>query len=93
MKYPHKVKIGGVYYEANVEIGDVKTTPAKEETPKVVIEEKTTEVEEKPQYTKTEINRLSTAKLQELAKELGIDGADEMSGAQLKKIIPDKLGI
>lgn len=39
------------------------------------------------QYTKTEINRMSTAELQTLAIENGIDGADEMTGADLKKVL------
>ena len=39
------------------------------------------------QYTKTEINRMSTAELQSLAIENGIDGAYEMTGADLKKVL------
>ena len=37
--------------------------------------------------SKTEINRMTTAELQELAKELEVDGADEMSGNQIKKML------
>ena len=36
---------------------------------------------------KTEINRMSTAELKSLAIENGIDGADEMTGAELKKVL------
>ena len=42
------------------------------------------------QYTKTEINRMSTTELQSLALENGIDGADEMTGAELKKVLVEK---
>ena len=42
------------------------------------------------QYTKTEINRMSTAELQELALENNVDGADEMTGAELKKVLIEK---
>ena len=45
------------------------------------------------QYTKTEINRMSTAELQKLALENGIDGADEMTGAELKKVLIEKFGL
>lgn len=45
------------------------------------------------QYTKTEINRMSTAELQELALENGIGGADEMTGAELKKVLIEKFGL
>ena len=42
------------------------------------------------QYTKTEINRMSTAELQTLALENDVDGADEMTGAELKKVLIEK---
>lgn len=42
------------------------------------------------QYTKTEINRMSTAELQELALENDIDGAEQMTGAELKKVLIEK---
>ena len=45
------------------------------------------------QYTKTEINRMSTAELQELALENDIDGAEQMTGAELKKVLIEKFGL
>ena len=45
------------------------------------------------QYTKTEINRMSTAELQALALENGIDGADGMTGADLKKVLIEHFGL
>ena len=45
------------------------------------------------QYTKTEINRMSTAELQTLALENGIDGSNEMTGAELKKILIEHFGL
>ena len=42
------------------------------------------------QYTKTEINRMSTAELQTLALENNIDGAEQMTGAELKKVLIEK---
>ena len=45
------------------------------------------------QYTKTEINRMSTAELQTLALENNVDGADEMTGAELKKVLIEKFGL
>ena len=42
-------------------------------------------------YTKTEINRMSTADLKELAKENGID--DELTGAEIKKALIAKFGL
>ena len=45
------------------------------------------------QYTKTEINRMTTAELQTLALENGVDGSDEMTGAELKKVLIEKFGL
>lgn len=50
-------------------------------------------VPDKKKYTKTEINRLSTSELRELAKENGIDNADENTGAELKKMLIEKFGL
>ena len=45
------------------------------------------------QYTKTEINRMSTAELQVLAIENGINGAEGMTGADLKKVLIEHFGL
>ena len=45
------------------------------------------------QYTKTEINRMATAELQTLALENDIDGAEQMTGAELKKVLIEKFGL
>lgn len=44
-------------------------------------------------YTKTEINRLSTAELRKLAKENGIYSADEITGSELKKMLIEKFNL
>lgn len=51
------------------------------------IKEESTEVK----YTKTEINRMSTANLKKLAKENGID--DGLSGTEIKKALIKKFGL
>ncbi len=47
------------------------------------------EFEERPQttYTKTDINRMTTAELQQLASSIGIENAHAKSGEKLKKIL------
>lgn len=44
-------------------------------------------------YTKTDINRMSTADLQKLAGEKGIGNADSFSGADLKKMLIDLMNL
>lgn len=71
------MKINGKWYKAGEEISLAEP-----------------QTEAKPnQYTKTEINRMSTAELQSLALENNIDGADEMTGAELKKVLIEKFGL
>lgn len=49
--------------------------------------------EEPKSYTKTEINRMSTAELRTFATEQGIDGAKDMTGSELKRVLVQKLGL
>ena len=62
-----------------------KTAHAK---PFVEIKEEVTE--EKAVYTKTEINRMPITDLKELASKKGIENAEELTGAELKKILIEK---
>ena len=73
MKYDHKVKYKGVWYEPFTDIPEI---------PKSNI---------MGDYTKTEINRMTTAKLQALAIKIGVENATEITGTELKKIIAEKL--
>ncbi len=45
------------------------------------------------QYTKSDIQRMSTADLQNLAAEEGIENAFETSGNELKKILVEHFGL
>lgn len=44
-------------------------------------------------YTKTEINRMSTADLKKLASGNGIENATEINGSDLKKMLIEKFGL
>ena len=44
-------------------------------------------------YSKTAINRMSTSDLQAFATEQGRDNAEELTGAELKKLLIEKLGL
>ena len=67
-------------------VKDKLVTP--KETTKVDVVEQVTQ---STPYTKTDINRMSTADLQKLADNNGVDNAKELSGSKLKKILIDKL--
>lgn len=102
MVYKHLVKYNGQYYPAgtNVPVGiesvennfvidDKVIGKVKDD----VIEITDQEVIEENQFTKTEINRMSTAELKEIAKLNGIDGSEDMTGGELKKILIEKFGL
>ena len=84
MIYPYIVNKNGVWYPAGADV------------PEDIIPITTDNLTEKlvhNGHTKTEINRMSTAELQELALENNVDGADEMTGAELKKVLIEKFGL
>lgn len=108
MIYPYIVNKNGVWYPAGAEVPEGANSNNNKETKETgfsvdgkvigkikddVIEITDKEVIKENQFTKTEINRMSTAELQALALENGIGGADEMTGAELKKVLIEKFGL
>ena len=82
MKADCTMKINGVWYKAGDEIPEGNSSVSfSSATPS------------DKSYTKTEINRMSTADLQSLAAEQGIENANEISGAELKKLLIEKFGL
>lgn len=85
MKYDHIVKINGKYYATGEEVSDAVAgeiqMPFSDND--IEFEEK----ESRKKYTKTEINKLTTEELQNLAAEVGVENAFSTSGVELKKIL------
>ncbi len=82
MKYPHIVVRDGKWYNAGEDV-PVENTPVSPDFMNPPGKA----------YTKTEIMRMSTADLQALATEQGINNAEEITGAELKKLLIEKLGL
>lgn len=80
MIYDHMIKRNGKYYMAGEDV------PEAEKSASGISDFMNPPVT----YTKTEINRMSTAELKSLATEQGIENAEDMTGAELKKILIDK---
>lgn len=96
MKFDHKVKFKGILYEIgqDVPMEEKKAVEKANTKPQEVVDiETTVEIVKTKEfaYTKTEINRMSTADLKKLAKENGID--DSLSGAEIKKALIEKFGL
>ena len=79
MIYPYIVNKNGVWYPAGADVPEDN--------------QNTKERNEQNKHTKTEINRMSTAELQELALENSVDGADEMTGKKQKNVLIEKFGL
>lgn len=86
MIYPYEVKYNGEYYEAGEEV-PIQQEQKPEELP---IEEVR---EEKPNYTKTNINMMNKAALVQLAGAAGILGAEDKSGVELKELLIKHFGL
>ena len=87
MVFKHLVKYNGVYYPAgaDVPVGD-KPVDNKKKADEVVEEKATPE----DKFTKSEITRMSTADLKEVAKLNGIENAEDMTGAKIKEVLIEK---
>lgn len=90
MVYDHMVKKGGKYYAAGENVPDGQEVKRQEGQQ---INEALPSPEKQPRYTKTDINRMSTAELQSLAASEGIDNAFNISGEKLKKILLERFGL
>lgn len=92
MVYKHQVKYNGKYYPAgtDVPVGEKAVEDKKEDN----FAQYNEPVESgEVTYTKTEINRMSTADLKTLAKSKDVEDAEKMSGAELKKVLIEKFGL
>jgi len=69
----------------------VKDEPKEEVVAEETTEESVDDTKEDKPYTKSEINRSNLAALKQIASEVGIDGADDKTGGELKKLIIEKL--
>ena len=99
--FNHPYKVGDIFPRQGMKVSDerldeLSSKKNKQKKPliKRVSEETIETVEENINtLTKTDINRMSTSDLRELASVKGIDNTDEYTGAELKKMLIDKLGL
>lgn len=94
MKYDHMVKINGRYYTAGEDVPE-HTVPAEEEVspPPFDYDIAFEERPEEKRYTRTDINRMSKAELQEVAMRAGVENAYSMTGNELKEYLLNAFGL
>lgn len=89
--FDHPYNVGDAFPRAGLEVSEerLKELSSSQNLQKRPLIKKV----ENKQYTKTEINRMSTAELQNLAAAEGIENAFETSGNELKKILAEHFGL
>ena len=87
MKFDHRVKVNGKWYNAGEEIN---TSPVNAVSK---TEKENVENQNKTTLKRTDIQKMKVEELKELATSLGIEFNDETNGTQLKKEIFIKLGM
>lgn len=92
MVYDHMVKVNGKYYQTGEDAPEIDAVGSDNSLP-FSDEDITFETKEDKQYTKTDINKMSTAELQSLAAAEGIENAFETSGSRLKEILIEHYGL
>lgn len=91
MKYPYIVNKDGVWYPAGTEVPEDsfhKSDVAKDDFSQYM-----NPPEEKKPYTKTEINRMPVAELRKVAMSTGVEGAEDMTGNELKEYLFNLFGL
>lgn len=79
MRATHSIKINGKWFKAGEELPALNSANEPEN--------KAPDTEEKKNYKRSDIFRMSTAELQKLANEEGIENADGTTGSELKNIL------
>lgn len=92
--YPYAVKVNGKYYEAWEDVPETDLKAMGDESPLPFSEGGSEDYPgDGKQYTKTGINKMNTADLQELAVKEGIENAYSTSGYELKKLLIDHFNL
>lgn len=93
MVYDHMVKVNGRYYQTGEDVPEIEDTAESYSPLPFSDNDITLKTKEDKQYTKTDINGMSTEELQNLAATEGIENAFETSGNKLKEILKQHFGL
>ena len=86
MVYDHMVKVNGRYYQTGEDVPEIKNMAGKEISSADM-------PFQPPTYTKNDINKMKVDDLRALAMDTGVEGADEMTGAELKEYLIALFGL
>lgn len=98
MKYDHLVKHNGIYYVAGENVPDSSPNALDSDVVEETRDDESDDIVKKdvdntPEYSRSDISRMAVADLKELAPKLGIEVTEESTGAKLKEQIIEKLAL
>lgn len=93
MVYDHMVKANGKYYQSGEDVPEITDMAEDKSSLPFSDDEITLETKEDKKYTKSDIQRMNKAELQELARNTGVESAEEMTGQELKDYLLSVFGL
>lgn len=93
MVYDHMVKVNGQYYQAGEDVPEIEDMAGDESSLPYSDDDITLETQEDKPYTKSDIQRMKKAELLEIAKNTGVEGADDMTREELADYLLNVFGL
>lgn len=91
--YPYAVKHNGDYYEAGEDVPETDDMAGGESSLPYSDDDITLETQEDKPYTKSDIQRMKKAELLEIARNTGVEGADDMTREELAEYLLNVFGL
>lgn len=93
MVYDHMVKVNGQYYQAGEDVPEIDDMAGDESSLPYSDDDITLETQEDKPYAKSDIQRMKKAELLEIARNTGVDGADDMTREELAECLLNVFGL
>lgn len=87
MVYDHMVKVNGKYYQTGEDVPEVNYVEGNESSLPFSDADIMFGTKEDKRYTKSDIQRMKKAELLEIARNTGIEGADDMTKEELAEYL------
>lgn len=93
MVYDHMVKVNGQYYQVGEDVPEIEDMAGDESSLPYSDNDITLETQEDKPYTKSDIQRMKKAELLEIARNTGVEGADDMTREELAEYLLNAFGL
>lgn len=93
MVYDHMVKANGKYYQSGEDVPEIDDMAGGESSLPYSDDDITLETQEEKPYTKSDIQRMKKAELLEIARNTGVEGADDITREELAEYLLNVFGL